>query len=250
MEVAGVVLAAGAGVRLRPLTRHRPKPLCPVAGVPLLDLAIARVRGVAADVAVNVHHGRDAMERHLTGADPGVLVSIEAERALGTAGALGRLRPWIADRPVVVVNGDTWCPVPLAPLLEGWDGERTRLFVVGRWPTPRPRLVAAVMPWADVAGLAPVPSGLWEVVWRAALDEGRLDVAPARGPFVDCGTPAAYLAANLAATEGRGFVDPAAAVGDGVALTASVVWDDGRVEAGEVLDHAVRYAGGRTLLVR
>ncbi|HEX6417480.1 MAG TPA: sugar phosphate nucleotidyltransferase, partial [Acidimicrobiales bacterium] len=95
-DVCAVVLAAGEGRRLRPLSLVRPKPLCPVGGVPLLDLAVARARMVTAAVAVNVHHGREAIERHLAaeageghsgggGAGP-VHVSVEEERALGTAG--------------------------------------------------------------------------------------------------------------------------------------------------------------------
>jgi CTP:molybdopterin cytidylyltransferase MocA len=248
VDVAGIVLAAGAGTRLRPLTYHRPKPLCPIAGVPLLELALGRLRAVTSEVAVNVHHGRGAMEAHLDG--QGVFVSVEEKQALGTAGALAHLRPWIAGRPALVVNGDTWCSIALAPLLDGWRGDRPRLLVVGRWPTPRPRLAGALLPWDDVADLEPVPSGLWEVAWRADLDEGRLDVVAAAGPIVDCGTPAAYLAANLAATGGAGFVDPRASVGAGADLVESVVWDDGDVGAGEGLRRAIRYAGGRTVIVR
>jgi NDP-sugar pyrophosphorylase family protein len=248
VDVAGVVLAAGAGTRLRPLTYHRPKPLCPVAGVPLLDLALDRARAVTPDLAVNVHHGRAAMESHLDGL--GVFVSLEEKEALGTAGAIAHLRPWIAGRPTLVVNGDTWCSIALAPLVEGWTGDRPRLLVVGRWPTPRPRLAGALLPWGDVADLEPVPAGLWEVAWRSDLDEGRLDVVAASGPIVDCGTPAAYLAANLAATGGAGFVDREASVGEGADLVESVVWDDGTVAAGECLRRAIRYAGGRTVVIR
>src|SRR3954469_6391145 len=90
--MAGVVLAAGAGSRLRPLTLVRPKPLCPVGGVPLVDLALARLAPVGGERAVNVHHGREAMEAHLRGR---VHLSVERERALGTAGALGALRDWL-----------------------------------------------------------------------------------------------------------------------------------------------------------
>ena len=57
-ELAGVVLAAGAGDRLSPLTRHLPKALCPVGMSPLVDHAIGRVRSATTDVAVNVHYGR------------------------------------------------------------------------------------------------------------------------------------------------------------------------------------------------
>ena len=249
VEVAGVVLAAGAGTRLRPLTRHRPKPLCPVAGVPLRRPRARSPAAVTAEIAVNVHHGRAAMEAHLDGAE--VHVSVEEREALGTAGALGHLRPWIDGRPTLVVNGDTWCTTAARlRSSRGGTGSGRASSWSGRWPTPRPRLAGALLPWADVADLAPVPSGLWEVAWRSDLDEGRLDVVAAAGPFVDCGTPAAYLAANLAATGGAGFVDARASVEAGATLVESVVWDDGAVRSSERLERAIRYAGGRTVVVR
>src|SRR5918997_2534534 len=63
-DVCAVVLGGGGGRRLRPLSLVRPKPLCPVGGVALLDLAIDRARTAVADVAVNVHHGRGMIEEH------------------------------------------------------------------------------------------------------------------------------------------------------------------------------------------
>src|SRR3954447_24784114 len=95
-DLAAVVLAAGAGTRLAPLTRLRPKALCPVDNVPLVDLALARVSRITAAVAVNAHHGGAAMEARIAGRVP---LSIEPDRALGTAGALSFLRDWIAGRP-------------------------------------------------------------------------------------------------------------------------------------------------------
>src|SRR5262245_63276981 len=109
-SVAGVVLAAGAGTRLWPLTLLRPKVMCPLGDRPLVDHAIDRFVGATDAVAVNVHAGRDLLESHLEGQ---VHLSFEDERPLGTAGALGHLRDWIAGRPVLVANGDTWCPQPL-----------------------------------------------------------------------------------------------------------------------------------------
>ena len=76
--VVGIVLAAGAGTRLRPLTLERPKALCPVGDVPLVDLAVDRVAPFVGAVAVNVHHGRDQLEPHLF-ARGDVHVSVEAE---------------------------------------------------------------------------------------------------------------------------------------------------------------------------
>ena len=248
-DVAGVVLAAGAGTRLRPLTRERPKPLCPVGDRPLVDHAIERVQVVTTEVAVNVHHGRDQLEAHLDGA---VHVSVEAAEALGTAGALGQLRPWIDGRAVVVVNGDTWTDAPLAALLEGWDGERMRLLTAGAAGATadreRPRLAGAVMPWSAVADLDAEPSGLWELRWRAAEDVGALERISVPAAFADCGTPASYLAANLALSGGQSVIGEGAEVAGRV--ERSVVWPGLVVEAGEQLVGAIRYAPRRTVLVR
>jgi NDP-sugar pyrophosphorylase family protein len=244
-SVAGVVLAAGRGERLRPLTTVRPKALCPVDGTPLVDLALRRLEGSVGGVAVNVHHGRALLEAHLAGR---VHLSVE-ERPLGTAGALGQLRPWVDGRPVLVVNGDAWCPGDVGGLVQGWDGERIRVLVVGDdVMRPHSRIAGALMPWADVERLEAVESGLWEVSWRAALDDGRVEVLRHDGPFVDCGTPADYLAANLAASGGRSVIGVGAQV-EGE-LVRSVVWPGAEVRAGEVLIDAVRYDRWRTLLIR
>lgn len=240
------MLAAGRGTRLRPLTHVRPKALCPVGGVPLVDLALERLRGVVGTSAVNVHHGRALLEAHLAGR---VHLSTEVDEPLGTAGALGRLRGWVDGRAALVVNCDAWCPGDLRALVDGWDGDRIRVLVVGDDELrPRSRVAGALMPWAEVAALDPVPAGLWEVSWRAALAQGRLEVVRHDGPFVDCGTPADYLAANLASSGGRSVVGVGADVSG--ELVRSVVWPGAEVRAGEVLVDAVRYDGRRTLLVR
>jgi MurNAc alpha-1-phosphate uridylyltransferase len=244
-DLCGVVLAAGEGVRLRPLTLVRPKPLCPVANVPLVDLAIDRVRAVTAEVAVNVHHGREAIEAHVAGR---VHVSVEEEEALGTAGALGQLRPWIDGRAVVVVNADTWCPGPLCGLADGWDGERVRLMLAGDDRLrPTSRIVGALMPWSEVEGLAPVPSGLYEVSWGRQAEAGHIDAVQWDGPCLDCGTPASYLQANMAASGGEVVVAPGAVV-EG-AVERSVLWEGAVVWPDERLSGAIR-TDGLTVLVR
>ncbi len=245
---AGVVLAAGLGTRLRPLTDLRPKALCPVANVALVDLAVAHLAPWCEAVAVNVHAGRAAMEEHLAGR--GLHLSVEVPEPLGTAGALGRLRDWVAGRAVLVGNADAWHRFDLGLLLRGWDGQRIRLLVVddpargdfGPWRY----CGAALMPWADVARLHPVPSGLYETSWRRAEAESRLElVAAGDGPFFDCGTPPDYLAANLAASGGASVVGPGAVV-EGE-LIRSVVWPGGVVTAGERLVESIR--AGRDLTV-
>ena len=243
--IVGVVLAAGRGTRLRPLTRIRPKALCPVGNVPLVDLALERLRPAVDAVAVNLHHGRRTLDAHLP---TDVHRSVEDE-PLGTAGALGRLRPWIDGRGVLVVNADAWCPGSLAPFVDGWDGERTRLLVVGDDDLhATSSLAGALMPWSAVARLGAEPSGLYETSWRTARDEGRIEVVRHDGPFVDCGTPEQYLAANLQASGGDSVVEDGAHV-EGT-LDRCVVWAGARVRAGESLSCAIRARGRLTVLVR
>lgn len=237
--LAAVVLAAGAGTRLRPLTDILPKALCPVGNVALVDLAIDRVRPLTPAIAVNVHHGRVLLEAHLAGR---VHVSVEEPGVLGTAGALGQLRDWIDGRATVVVNADAWHRFDLSVLLDGWDGERVRLLVVddpsrgdfGPWR----QCGASIMPWSEVHRLPATFGGLYEASWGPRWAEGRLEVIPGTGPFFDCGTPADYLAANLATSGGASVVGAGARV-EGK-LVRSVVWPDGVVHRGERLVECIR----------
>jgi len=245
-SVAAIVLAAGAGTRLAPLTDHRPKALCPVGNVALVDTAIDRVRAVADDVAVNVHHGRDALVSHL---GDRVHVSVEEPEALGTAGAVGQLRAWLDGRPAVVVNADGWCRGGLDRLLDGWDGEQIRILVPGGGPLgPRSKIAGSLLPWSVARTIPAEPAGLYEAAWQDALAAGRLGTVGFDGPFVDCGTPAAYLAANLLASDGAPVVEPGARVAG--RLVRSVCWSEAVVEEGEVLVDAIRFSGRRTVLVR
>lgn len=265
-QLAAVVLAAGAGTRLRPLTELRPKALCPVGLAPLVDHAIERAAHRAGAVAVNAHHGAARFVAHLE-ARP-VHISVEAPVALGTAGGVAALRGWIDGRDVLVVNADGWHPDDdLGPLVDAWDRERVRLLVLrdelqadfGAW-----RYVGAcLLPWSDVAQLRPEPTGLYEVLWRRLSEDGRLEFVEGADGQIDCGTPSDYLAANLQAADAAGGV----IVGEGASITgrvaravigagarvdgdveASVVWPGEHVDESERLRHAVR-AGGRTLQV-
>lgn len=268
---AGVVLAAGAGTRLRPLTDLRPKALCPVGGRPLLEHALDRLAdGFPAaagapqeHLAVNAHAHADQVAAFVARGPGGPRAHLarESPDALGTAGALGALRGWLDGRDVVLTNADAWLPAGLDGLLDGWDGERCRLLVTpagppdadGPGPTgdplrragedgPAVRYVGAcALPWRLVRDLSPRPTGLFEVLWRAERDAGRLELRTTAQEAVDCGTPRRYLAANLAASGGRSVVGAGARVqGE---LVRSVVWDGAVVDAGEVLVDCVR-AGG------
>jgi NDP-sugar pyrophosphorylase family protein len=248
--LAGLVLAAGMGTRLHPLTYVRAKALCPVGNVALVDRALAGVTAATGtgptDVAVNVHHHADQLIDHLDGT---VHVSHEVDRPLGTAGAVGFARSWIDGRAVLVANADAWHQADLTSFVDGWDGERIRLLLAGDDRLePSSRIVASLHPGAVAGSLAAEPGGLYEQCWRDAAAAGRLEVVRYDGPFVDCGTPADYLRANLLESGGAPVVHPDAEVHGTV--ERSVVWDTGIVDAGEHLVDAIRIGYRLTVLVR
>jgi NDP-sugar pyrophosphorylase family protein len=252
-SLAAVVLAAGAGTRLAPLTSVRPKALCPVGDRPLVDHALDRVEAVVGTgperVAVNAHAHRGQLEAHVAGR---AFVSVEEPVALGTAGALAQLRPWLDGRPVLVVNGDAWAPGDLRPLVEGWDGERVRVLVASDPAVPlgpATRVLGSLLSHREVLSIPDEGiSGLTTVCWGPAAAAGRLEQVGGPRAFVDCGRPRDYLAANLAASGGRSVVGEGAQV-EGT-LERSVVWPGGVVRRGEHLVDAVRVGEWLTVLVR
>jgi hypothetical protein len=188
--LAGLVLAAGRGSRLRPLTDAVPKPLLEIGGRPLLDQALDRLGAVLPvdpeHVAVNAHWLADQVVAHVAGR---AHVSVESPEALGTAGAVGQLREWVAGRDLVVTNSDAWYG-GTPDLTELLGSRRTaRLLVVedrerpdfeGRWRFAG----TSLLPWSLAQALEPVPSGLYELVWSKAP----VELVPTTVPFVDCGT--------------------------------------------------------------
>jgi len=121
-ETVGLVLCAGLGTRLRPLTERLPKPAVPVGGVPLVRWALALLRGAGVRRAVvNVHHLPDAMERIARSAAGalGMELSVSREPVIaGTGGALREARAHLAGADaILVVNGDVLFDVELSGAL-------------------------------------------------------------------------------------------------------------------------------------
>ena len=121
-----MVLAAGLGKRMRPLTASQPKPLVRVAGKPLVDHALDRLAeaGVAKAV-VNVHYLGDALEAHvLERAAPRVTISDEREQLLETGGGMVRAQGLLPD-PFFCINSDNiWLDGPrdaFHDLSQAWD---------------------------------------------------------------------------------------------------------------------------------
>ena len=106
-----MILAAGGGERLRPLTERMPKPMIPIAGEPLIvhQLRWLRRAGIE-DVVVNLHHLGEQLERHVgSGRDLGVRVRYSREETLlGTGGGVRRALPLLGADPFLLLNGDIW----------------------------------------------------------------------------------------------------------------------------------------------
>ncbi len=212
MTLAALVLAAGRGERLRPLTDTTPKPLLTVGGTTLLDAALARVAAAVplgpADVAVNAHWLAD---RIVAAVGDRAHVSVETPVALGTAGAVGALRDWLGGRDVLIANSDVWFggPVDVRRFTDEWDRVRPRLLVVADAERPdfeqRWRFAGlSLLPGQIASGLPAVPSGLYEAVWRRVP----VELIPADVEAIDCGTPADLAVARARAAAGAGAEAP------------------------------------------
>nr|WP_309232100.1 sugar phosphate nucleotidyltransferase [Micromonospora tarensis] len=274
-ELCAVVLAAGEGTRLRPLTERVPKALCPVGNVPLLDRALARLAGLGlagpTRVAVNACYLGDQVVAHV---GDRAHLSVEPGDPLGTAGGVANLRDWIDGRPVLVGNADAYLADPAAPpgpdvaaLLDGWDGHTVRLLGQPAADPAAPGTFTghcftgfSLLPWRLVRDLPVVFSDLVRAVWRPAEAAGALEVVPYPGVFLDTGTPADYLAANLHATGGGSLVDRSATVtgrcvesvvGAGARVDGdvcrTVVWPGAVVRDGEELCEVIRAGDGGTV---
>lgn len=116
-----MILAAGLGTRLRPLTETMPKPLLPVAGTPLIvwNLLLLRRYGVT-EVLINLHHLGPMIEQALgDGARYGLNLTYSREPViLGTGGGIKQAEPFFEGRPFLVLNGDTLSELDLGALMQ------------------------------------------------------------------------------------------------------------------------------------
>ncbi|MHB8287255.1 MAG: nucleotidyltransferase family protein [Caulobacteraceae bacterium] len=125
-----MVLAAGLGTRMRPLTNDRPKALVEVAGRALIDHMLDRLAQAGVTRAVvNVHAFADRLEGHLQArAHPAIVISDERGEVLETGGGLKRARPLVGDAPIFVANIDSvWIETgapALQVLADAWNPER------------------------------------------------------------------------------------------------------------------------------
>ena len=131
-----MVLAAGLGTRLRPITNTIPKPLVPVAGKTLLDRGLDALAAAGVETAVvNVHHFPDQIRRHVQSRTvPRILISDESAELLGSAGGIVKALPQLGDGPFYLLNADTFwidrAGSNLERLALAWDAARMDILMM------------------------------------------------------------------------------------------------------------------------
>ncbi|MBV6285701.1 N-acetylmuramate alpha-1-phosphate uridylyltransferase MurU [Pseudomonas aegrilactucae] len=205
-----MILAAGKGERMRPLTLHTPKPLVPVAGVPLIEYHL-RALAAAGITEVVINHawlGRQ-IEDHLgDGARFGVSIRYSPEgEPLETGGGIHKALPLLGDAPFVLVNGDIWTTYDFSHLPRTLNGLAHLVLVDnpehhgkgdfrlhdGRvWDADT---VAPTLTYSGIAVLAPAlfdgcQAGAFKLapLYREAMHQGQVSGEHFTGPWVDVGT--------------------------------------------------------------
>ena len=131
-----MILAAGLGSRMRPITNRTPKPLVQVDGHALIDHAMDRlVEGGVTDVVVNLHYLSDQVERHLSNREnPNITFSQECNELLETGGGVKNALKQLGNDPFWVVNCDSlWLNGPqkmMTRAIEQWDPEKMDALLV------------------------------------------------------------------------------------------------------------------------
>ncbi len=231
-----MVMAAGLGKRMRPLTATRPKPLVTVAGKTLLDHTVDHLRGAGVKRAVvNVHYLGDQIEAHLRARvkDMEVLISDERTQLMETGGGIVQARELIGDKPFLCVNSDNlWIDGPvdaIRQLAARWDDDRMdallllvplaranchsgqgdfRMDPFGRITERRKPGRLAPFVYIGVAIFSPRiirdwPEGPFStnLFFTRALEAGRLWGVVHQGMWFDVGTPAAVGEAEAVLAE-------------------------------------------------
>ena len=224
-----MVLAAGLGTRMQPLTNDRPKALVRVRGRALIDHVLDRLIGAGVKRAViNVHSFADMLETHVRRrSDIEIVISDERGRLMETGGGVRQARPLLGDAPIVVCNIDSVWEEPhgsaIARLAHGYDPARmpARLMLAGmdqclgfdgagdffmdehgvltlRGPMPH-------TPWAYMGAQIidprivddePLEPFSFMRIWKKLEGEGRHHGAPLGGYWMHVGDPQARVEAE------------------------------------------------------
>lgn len=204
-----MILAAGRGERMRPLTDHTPKPLLPVGGRPLIVWHLERLAALGVrKVVINHAHLGAQIERALgDGSAWGLAIRYSPEeQALETGGGIFRALPLLGDSPFLVLNGDIWCDADLG-VLGLANGDLATLLMVDN-PAHHPggdfhlrdgRLAADGGPRLTFSGIGLYAPALFDgcepgafplaPLLRAAMAAGRVGGRRHTGRWTDVGTP-------------------------------------------------------------
>ncbi|MCB1697262.1 MAG: nucleotidyltransferase family protein [Pseudomonadales bacterium] len=184
-----MILAAGVGERMRPLTDHTPKPLLEVGGSPLIAHHLQRLaRAGFTELVINVSHLAGQITDYCgDGSRWGVAIrySPEAE-PLETAGGIQNALPLLGDAPFLVVNGDVWLDFPFERLLGSTpaDPQCAHLVMVGNPPQhPRGDFGLDQQGWvrelaAGETGLTYAGVGVYSPAFFAAMSPGKMPLRP------------------------------------------------------------------------
>lgn len=278
---AAMILAAGRGERMRPLSDAVPKPALPLPSGPVVASALRQAAACGVPrIAVNAWHLADRLENAVrSAAPPDAAVDVCREPVLlGGAGGLANARDrglLGRDGPVVAVNGDILLRLDLEPLLERaarsddlvtlaliphldpdrWarvgidpDGRVTGFHPAGTTGACELPLLypgAMVLSRAALDALPAGPGGIVDRLWRPALERRRLGGVVVTGHWREVGTPQDYLQAALARLDGRTVVDPVARVDRTAAVGAAWIGPGAVVAAGAVVGDSVVTHGAR-----
>lgn len=229
-----MILAAGLGTRMRPLTDRMPKPMVPVGGKPMIDYALDSLHAAGVQrVVVNVHHMADRVIEHvLHRANPETIISDETDGLLDSGGGIVKALPLLGTAPFFILNADTfWLeqegadPANLQKLAAAWNSETMDILVMttglhqiagydGRGDftadeTGRLRRfdksAGSALVYPGVAVLQPAifddaPRGSFSLnaCFDRAIARGRLYGVPADGHWLTVGTPQAIGEAEAA----------------------------------------------------
>ncbi len=232
----GMVLAAGLGLRMRPLTRNVPKPLLEVGGATMLDQALDRLQDAGvSDVVVNTHWLPEQIEKHLERRQTPTIVISREDDLLETGGGIAKALPLLGTEPFYAANADVvwrdgtmpalhrlagaWFDDDMDALLllastvrsTGYDGYGDFLMDPVGLLQRRPERVVAPFVFTGVQILHPrlfddAPAGAFSmnVLYDRALDAGRLFGIAHDGDWYHVGTPLAIAQADAEILEREG----------------------------------------------
>ena len=232
---SAMVMAAGIGKRMRPLTATRPKPLVRVAGKALIDHSLDRIEAAGiGHVVVNVHYLADALEAHLAAQKRSFTIAVSDERKqlLETGGGMMKALPLLTGDPILIVNSDNiWTDGPqnsIVNLARHWDDAKmdALLLVIrqasatghggkgdfhmdpaGKLSRRKPGRIAPFV-YTGIQLISPrllvgAPDGPFStnLLWDRAIAAGRLYGLSHMGQWFDVGTPASIAPTEAALGE-------------------------------------------------